>query len=263
MTNPNCFLISRKKRKGGVLAESVLIEGGVVETTGNYSQHSETGDTTESESVDMKEECLIEKTSINYRERNVFDGRDPNQIPKSSDIKIKTKKVLGKPLGKIDFGNGFDNGDFLDESALLPPSLLLKPSVHVFVHKFFVLDIDLVKSSQEKLNFIKKIFAGVNGFGGTSTSSKFGGIICVTFTSEMAMMVAEKLAYDYGVVVNTNLKHLVNNRTNQDIVIKEIFVGTSIETVCAAVSKFGVVVSIKIQLVELWQKAIVTLEDSD
>ncbi|KAG9307294.1 hypothetical protein G9A89_017122 [Geosiphon pyriformis] len=260
-------VLSRKKRKSGVLAESVLVEGGVIETTGNHSQNSETGDTTEFESVDMKEECLIKETSINYGKRDVFDGRDPNQTPKSSGIKIKTKKVLDKPLGKINFKDGFDNGDFLDEFALLLSSLLLKPSVHVSVHKSFALNIDLVaiagKSSQEKLNFIKKIFSGVNGFGGVSTLSKFGGIIHVTFTSKMAMMAARKLAYDHGVVVNTNLKHLVNNCTNQDIVIKEIPVGTSIEVVCTAVFEFGVVVSIKMQLVGLWQKAIVTLGDSD
>ncbi|KAG9285564.1 hypothetical protein G9A89_006552 [Geosiphon pyriformis] len=225
-------VLSRKKRKGGVLAESVLVRRGVIKTTKNHSQNFETGNTIKFESVDMEEECLIEETSIDYGERN-------------------TKKVLGKPLGKINFEDGFDNGDFLDESALFPPPLLLKPSVHVSVRKFFTLDIDLVavaeKSSQKKLNFIKKIFSGVNSFGEASTLSKFGKIIHVTFTSEMAMMVAGKLAYDCDVMVNTNLKHPVNNCTNRNIVIKEIPVGTSIETVRAAVSEFGVVVSIKMQ----------------
>ncbi|KAG9298155.1 hypothetical protein G9A89_000032 [Geosiphon pyriformis] len=88
----------------------------------------------------MEEECLIEKTSIDYGKRDVFDGRDSNQTLKSSGIKIKTKKVLGK----INFKDGFDNGDFLDESALFLPSLLLKFSVHVSVHKSFALDINLV-----------------------------------------------------------------------------------------------------------------------
>ncbi|KAG9298156.1 hypothetical protein G9A89_000033 [Geosiphon pyriformis] len=95
--------------------------------------------------------------------------------------------------------------------------------------------------------------------GGASTPSKFGGIIRVTFTSEMAIMAVEKLAHDCGVVVNTNLKHLVNNCTNWDIVIKEIPIGTLIETVCTAISELGIVVSIKMQLVGLWQKAIADL----
>ncbi|KAG9299044.1 hypothetical protein G9A89_020357 [Geosiphon pyriformis] len=185
-------VLSRKKRKSGVLAKSVLVEGGVVKTTGNLSHHSETGNTIESESVNIEEECLIEKTSIDYGERNVFEGGDSNQTLKSSDIKIKTKKVLGTPLSKINFEDGFDDGDFLDKSALLSPPLLLKPSVYVSVHKSFALDIDLVavaeKFSQEKVNFVRKIFSGVNGFGGASTSSKFGGIILASFTSKQAMM---------------------------------------------------------------------------
>ncbi|KAG9296721.1 hypothetical protein G9A89_001353 [Geosiphon pyriformis] len=243
-------LFYQEKKKSGVLAKSVL-----------------TGDTTESESVDIKKECLIEETSIDYNERDIFDGGDSNQTLKSLGIKIKTKKVLDKPLGKINFEDGFDNSNFLDKSVLFLPFLLLKPSVHVSVHKSFILDINLVaiagKFSQKKLNFIKKIFSDVNGFGGASIPSKFGGIIYVTFTSEMVMMATGKLAYDYNVVVNTDLKYLVNNRTNWDIVIKVISVGISIEAVHIAVSKFGVVVSIKMQLVGLWQKAIVTLEDSN
>ncbi|KAG9294988.1 hypothetical protein G9A89_017782 [Geosiphon pyriformis] len=248
-------VLSRKKRKGGVLAENVLVKRDVIETIGNHSQISESGDTTKSESIDMEEECLVEETSINYGESDAFNGRDSNQILKSSGLKIKTKKVLGKPLGKINFEDGFDDGDFLNESVLLPPPLSLKSSVQVSVHKFFTLDIDLVaitgKSSQEKSNFIKKIFSDVNGFGGASTLLKFGGIICVTFTSEKAMMAAANLANKHDVVVNTNLKHPGYNRTNQAIVLKEIPVGTFIETVCAAVSEFGIIKSIKMQLTNL------------
>ncbi|KAG9285430.1 hypothetical protein G9A89_010905 [Geosiphon pyriformis] len=235
-------VLSRKKRKGGVLTKSVLVRRSVVETTGNHSRHSETSDTTESESVDIEEKCLIEETSIDYDEKDVFDGGDLNQTPKSLSIKIKTKKVLGKPLGKINFEDGFDNSDFLNESALFLSSLLLKPSIHVFVCKSFVLDINLVAAS---------------------TSSKFGGIICVTFTSKMAMMVAEKLAHDCGVIVNTNLKCLVNIRINWDIVIKEIPVNTLIEAVCTAISEFKIVVSIKIQLSILIRKNVVWVARAD
>ncbi|KAG9293633.1 hypothetical protein G9A89_018970 [Geosiphon pyriformis] len=62
------------------------------------------------------------------------------------------------------------------------------------------------------------------------------------------MMAAGKLVNDYGVVVNTNLKHPVNNHMNQAIVMKKIPVGTSKETVRVAVSEFGLIKSIKIQL---------------
>ncbi|KAG9307264.1 hypothetical protein G9A89_017092 [Geosiphon pyriformis] len=77
------------------------------------------------------------------------------------------------------------------------------------------------------------------------------------------MMVAIQLANDCDVVVNTDLKRPINNRTNQAIVLKEIPVGTSIEAVHTAISEFGFIKSIKIQLIGLWQKTIVKLEDQN
>ncbi|KAG9288361.1 hypothetical protein G9A89_021392 [Geosiphon pyriformis] len=199
-------VVLRKKRKGGILAESV----------DNKEIADKTSDTIKSESIDMEEKCLVEKTSVDYSESSTFMEGDPNQMPKS--LCIKTKKVLEKPL--------------------------------VPVHKSFALDIDLVtivgKSSQEKLNFVKKNFSGVNGFGGVFTPSKFGGIIQASFTFKKAMIVVAQLANDCGVVVNTDLKCLINNCINQAIVLKKISVGTSIEA-----------------LVGLWQKAIIKLEDQN
>ncbi|KAG9293951.1 hypothetical protein G9A89_019289 [Geosiphon pyriformis] len=259
------MVVSRKKRKDGVLAESVDNSKVADKALGNCSWGSEVGDTTESESIDIEEECLVKETSVDYGENGAFTGEDLDQTPKS--LRVKTKKVLGKPLGVIDYGTVDADGDVLDKSLLLPPSFPVKPSVQVPVHKSFTLDIDLVavvgKSSQEKVNFVRKIFSGVNGFGGASTPSKFGGIIQTTFTSEEAMMTAANLANDRGVMVNTDLKRPVNNRTNRAIVLKEIPVGTSLEAVHAAVAEFGIIKSIKMQLVGLWQKAIIELEDQD
>ncbi|KAG9289464.1 hypothetical protein G9A89_008025 [Geosiphon pyriformis] len=185
------MVASRKKRKGGVLAESVNNSEVADKALGNHLWGSKVGDTTESESIDMEEECLVEKTSVDY------------------------------------------DDDVLDGSFYLPPPLPIKPSVQVPVCKSFALDIDLVavveKSSQEKLNF--------------------------------AMMAAAQLANDYGVVVNTDLKCPINNHMNQAIVLKEISVETSIKAVHTAISEFGLIKSIKMQLVGLWQKAIVELED--
>ncbi|KAG9307310.1 hypothetical protein G9A89_017138 [Geosiphon pyriformis] len=201
----------------------------------------------------MEKECLVEETSVDYGESSAFTEENPIQTPKS--LCVKTKKVLRKPLGVINYDNVNTDNNILDDSFLLPPSLLIKLSIQVPVCKFFALDINLVaitkKSFQEKLSFIRKIFSSVNGFEGASTLSKFGGVIRATFTSEKAMMAAEKLANDHDVVVNTNLKHPVNNHTNWDIIIKEIPVNTSIKTVRAAVLEFGVVVSIKMQLADL------------
>ncbi|KAG9303193.1 hypothetical protein G9A89_000728 [Geosiphon pyriformis] len=239
-------VVSRKKRKGGVLAESIDNSEVADKALGNHSWDSEAGDTTESESIDMKEECL----------NSAFAGGDPDQMLKS--LHIKTKKVLGKPLGVIDYDTVDVDDDVLDGSFLLPPPLPIKLSVQVPVRKSFALDIDLVA---EKLNFVRKIFSDVNGFGRASAPSKFGGIIQASFTSEKVIMAAAQLTNDYDVVVNTDLKRPINNRMNWTIVLKEIPMGTSIEAVHAAISEFGLIKSIKMQLVGLWQKAIIELKN--
>ncbi|KAG9286422.1 hypothetical protein G9A89_014588 [Geosiphon pyriformis] len=246
-------IMLRKKRKGGVLAESVDNREVANKALGNCSWGSEVGDTTESESIDIEKEYLVEKTSVDYGENGVFAGEDPNQTPKS--LCVKTKKVLGKPLGVINYDTVNVDDDVLDSFFLLLPPLPIKLFIQVSVRKSFVLDIDFVavagKSSQEKLNFVKKNFSDVNGFGGASTLSKFGGIIQTSFTSEKAMMVAAQLANNCGIVVNTNLKYPINNHTNQAIVLKKIPMETSIETVHAAISEFGLIKLIKMQLADL------------
>ncbi|KAG9302915.1 hypothetical protein G9A89_022332 [Geosiphon pyriformis] len=252
-------VVSRKKRKGGVLAEGVDNGRVAAEVPGVCSWSLKTGNTMESESIDMEEECLVEETSVDYSDDGLFVGEDPDQTPRG--LCVKTKKVLGKPLGVIDYDAVDADGDVLDEFLLLLPLFSVKPSIQVPVRKSFTLDIDLV--TVEKVNFVRKIFSGVNGFGGASTPLKFGGIIRATFTSEEVMITAANLANDHGVVVNTNLKHPVNNRTNRAIVLKKIPVGTSLEAVRTAVAEFGIIKSIKMQLVGLWQKVIIELEDQD
>ncbi|KAG9295443.1 hypothetical protein G9A89_013472 [Geosiphon pyriformis] len=192
-------IASRKKRKSSVLAKSVDNSKVADKALGNCSWDSEAGNTTESESIDMEEECLVEETSVDYGENSAFAEEDPDQMPKS--LRVKTKKVLGKPLSMIDYGTVNIDDDVLDGFFLLPPLLPIKLFIQVPVCKSFALDIDLMavaeKSSQEKLNF--------------------------------AMMAAAQLANDHGVVVNTNLKCPINNRMNRAIVLKKIPVGTSIE----------------------------------
>ncbi|KAG9289084.1 hypothetical protein G9A89_022393 [Geosiphon pyriformis] len=258
---------SKKKRKSGLLKKPVKMVG--VSTGGIFGNlvGHESGNTTESESVDMEEEYLIEKTSFQLESKGESGGDNTEATPKGPK-RIVTKRVLGKPLDTINFGRkSNDDNDVLDDSILLLPPLLLKSSVQISVRKSFALDIDLVavsgKSSQEKLHFVRKLFSGVNGFGGVSTPSKFGGIIWTMFTSEEVMMTVVNLANDHGIVVNTNLKRPVNNCTNRAIVLKEIPVETSLEAVCATVAEFGIIKSIKMQLVGLWQKVIIELEDQD
>ncbi|KAG9289004.1 hypothetical protein G9A89_015553 [Geosiphon pyriformis] len=154
---------------------------------------------------------------------------------------VKTIKALGKPLGKIDFLGQDENDDaFLDVPLVFPPPL--KNLVTVSVRKFFAMNIGLNKvagkSSQKKLAVVRKLFSKVNGFGRASTSSKFSGIIHVFFTSKASLAQMTEKAKAANILVNTDLKKLTGH-SDQAVVVKKIPVGTSAETVQAALSEFG------------------------
>ncbi|KAG9291930.1 hypothetical protein G9A89_004868 [Geosiphon pyriformis] len=211
----------------------------------------------------MEKKCLVEETSFDYGKDGALAGGDHNQTPTSS--KVKTKKALDKPLGKIDFSKDSDNnGVFLDASLELPPSM--KNLVNVLVRKSFALDIGLDKVagkfSQEKLVVVRKLFSGINGFEEASTPLKFSGIIRAMFTSELSLMKATDKAAGVKILVNTDLKKS-SGWSDWAVVIKEILIGTSAEAVHTALSEFGVVKAIKMQLIGLWQKTVVDFEQSD
>ncbi|KAG9302709.1 hypothetical protein G9A89_005183 [Geosiphon pyriformis] len=228
-------VLPRKKRRGGVLEDG----------------SGETDDTTESDSIDMEEKCLVKETSFDYGEGDAFAKRDPNQTLTGS--KIKTKKALDKPLDKINFlSSDIDNDVLLDTPLeLLSP---LKNLVNISVRKSFTLNIGLDKvvgkSSQEKLQVVRKLFSKINGFGEVSTLSKFVEIIR-----------ASKKAKKAKILVNTNLQKY-SGCLDRTVVVKKIPVSTLAKTVHAILSKFGLIKSIKMQLVGLWQKAMVKFEQS-
>ncbi|KAG9297239.1 hypothetical protein G9A89_015490 [Geosiphon pyriformis] len=228
-------VLSKKKRRGGVLEDG-----------------SKTGDTTESKSVNMEEECLVEKTSFDYGKSGALAGGDHDQTLTGS--KVKTKKALGKSLGKIDFSKSSDDDSVLSDAPFkLPPPM--KNLVNVPVRKSFALDISLdkvaSKFSQEKLVVVRKLFSGINGFGRASTPSKFSEIIKVTFTSESSLMKATDKAASAKILVNTNLKKSFG-WLDQAVVIKKILIEMSAEAVRVALSEFGVI-----------KKAVVDFEQSD
>ncbi|KAG9301921.1 hypothetical protein G9A89_020965 [Geosiphon pyriformis] len=69
---------------------------------------------------------------------------------------------------------------------------------------------------------------------------------------EMATLLARKK----GININSNLKRQ-GMRSDQTMVIKEILMNTLKDMIVAAVSEFGKIKSIKIQLIGMWQKAVV------
>ncbi|KAG9289456.1 hypothetical protein G9A89_008017 [Geosiphon pyriformis] len=200
----------RKKRRDGILEDGSGGKSVGLKVQISYLWSLETGDTTESDSIDMKKECLMKETSFDYGEDGVLAKEDPNQTPTNS--KVNTKRALDKPLGKINFlSSNVDDDVFSDALLELPPPF--KNLVNISVHKFFTLDIGLDKVVgkffQEKLQVVKRLFSKINGFGGVSTLSKFAGIIKASFTSESSLAQASKKTEEVKILVNTNVTHRI------------------------------------------------------
>ncbi|KAG9306195.1 hypothetical protein G9A89_016099 [Geosiphon pyriformis] len=186
------FVESRKKKRGGVLEDSIGNKKVAAMVLSGHFWSSKTDNTTELNSVDIEKEFLVEETSFDYGEGGTFTDRNLEQTPKSS--KIQTKRALSKPLRKIDFLSNDSNNIFLDNPVVFSPSL--KNLVNILVQKSFAMNIKLdkvvKKSSQEKLVVVRKLFSKVNGFGRASILSKFLGIIYALFTSESNLAQATK-----------------------------------------------------------------------
>ncbi|KAG9307346.1 hypothetical protein G9A89_017175 [Geosiphon pyriformis] len=182
----------------------------------------------------------------------------------SATTTSKTKKVknnldCSSLLGSLDYNMDNDNG-----SSLLSPlgiSLnriwldpkIIKTQVKVVVKKSFALDINISnvedKSMTAKTQLIKQIF------------SKINEIIRSMFTSEESMKKAASLAEKNGIIVNTNLKRQ-EVYSDWAVVIKKIPMDMPKEMIVTTVSEYGQIVSIKVQLIGLWQKAMVEFAES-
>ncbi|KAG9299108.1 hypothetical protein G9A89_020421 [Geosiphon pyriformis] len=133
--------------------------------------------------------------------------------------RVKNDLACGAPLGSLDY----DMDD--DDSGFLPPPL-------VAVKKSFALDINLSavesKLAMAKTQVIRKLFSKINE----------------------SMEKAVLLARENNIIVNSNLKRQ-RIHSDQAIVIKEIPIDMPKEMIVAAVSEFGEIKSIKIQLIGL------------
>ncbi|KAG9288923.1 hypothetical protein G9A89_019545 [Geosiphon pyriformis] len=132
--------------------------------------------------------------------------------------------------------------------------------------KSFALDIELSvvpgKTNNDKMISLKKNFYCINEFGRASTPSKFPRIIRSSFTSEISLNKARKLAISEKILVNDNLRKS-SVHSNQEVIVKEIPVDLSKSAIEAVFSKFGKIISIKVQLIGLWQKALVEYKSSE
>ncbi|KAG9295972.1 hypothetical protein G9A89_011824 [Geosiphon pyriformis] len=225
-------VVFRKKRKKGILKNGAVYRIVLSDKAVGDFWKSKTGNITESDSIDMKKKFLIKKTSVNYREKDFLEGKNKNQIPKN--LRLITKQALSKSLDKINFLDNDNDDDILLDNPVVF-SLPLKNLINVF-------KICLGKACDSQ----KVIFKN-QWFWGTSIFSKFAEII---------------KAKDVKILVNTNLKKF-SEHLDWAVMVKKIPVRTSVKTVHAALSKFGMIKSIKIQLVKLWQKAVIEFNQSD
>ncbi|KAG9298751.1 hypothetical protein G9A89_012819 [Geosiphon pyriformis] len=184
---------------------------------------------------------------------------------------VNTGAVFGFPLSFPNFS--IDDYEVV-LSFCLPISFnkkwidlkIIKTSVEVSIKKLFALDINLSavkeKSVTAKTQLVRKIFSLVNGFGKATTLLKFEGIIKSTFILEKSIKMAILLAREKKININSNLKRQ-RMRSDQAVVIKKIFMNTLKDMIITTVFEFGEIKSIKIQLIGIWQKAVVEFAELD
>ncbi|KAG9297559.1 hypothetical protein G9A89_007634 [Geosiphon pyriformis] len=195
------------------------------------------------------------------------------------DLAVTTSKAkcVNTDIG---FGSSLSSSNFYMEdnkvvlSSRLPIFLkkkwidpkIIKTPVEVSVRKLFALDINLLvvkdKSVTAKTQVIRKNFSSVNSFGEATIPSKFEGIIRYIFTSVKSIEMATLLAKEKEININSNLKRQ-GVRLDWAVVIKKIPMNTPKEMIVAALAEFGKIKLIKIQLIGLWQKAVVKFAELD
>ncbi|KAG9292020.1 hypothetical protein G9A89_017919 [Geosiphon pyriformis] len=221
--------------------------------------------------VENMKNTIVEETSYVNSDASGDDKLMGNATPKGLRMRTYVFDHLPKQPSFIDMGSA---GDILE----LPPhtfngSNQLLPIVshdweiqNFILVKSFVLDIELSavpgKTVSDKLICVKKIFYQVNGFGRASTPSKFPGIIRSLFTSEKSLIKAREMAICEKILVNDDLRK-VNSCSDQEVITKEIPIDLPKLAIEAVFSKFGKIISIKVQLIGLWQKALVEYESSE
>ncbi|KAG9302502.1 hypothetical protein G9A89_007206 [Geosiphon pyriformis] len=214
-------------------------------------------------SSDEKSECEINK-NVSYNAGSESDG----QLDSCTNT-LKAKH----------FNSGIVNTLFLDLCDFgsvnmgLSPPVSLRPFHHPVASvkeklcfeptKSFALNISLLavfgSTLYDKLKSVRSLFYKIDGFGSASTLSKFPDIIRTSFISDSSLVLAKQLAVSKNLVVNADLKK-ISIRSDWEIIIKEILVDLFKLVIESALVKYGKIFSIKIQLIGLWQKALVKFE---
>ncbi|KAG9299974.1 hypothetical protein G9A89_009702 [Geosiphon pyriformis] len=223
--------------------------------------------------LDLKniKNIVIEKTSYADLDTSMIDDMEDDTTFRKTCI---CTYMLGQSLKASLFDVLSDN----DNMMALPSSKFTgfkklhsvescASGKHIFDPvKLFALDIRISvlsdKTIGNKLIAVKKIFYQVNSFGGASAPSKLLDIIKSSFTSELSLIKAKKMAISKKILVNIDIRK-PNSCSDWEVIVKEIpmdFPKLAIEPVF---SKFDQVISIRMQLIGLWQKAVVEFKSSD
>ncbi|KAG9291303.1 hypothetical protein G9A89_021805 [Geosiphon pyriformis] len=214
------------------------------------SEESSIGGTSDVENI---KNTIVEETSYVDSDTSRDDELMGNAMSKGLRTRTYVFEHPPKQPSFIDVGGAGDVLELLsctfNESNQLLPVASRDWEIRSFISvKSFALDIELS--------------AIIDGFGGASTPSKFPGIIRSSFTSEKSLIKAKKMAISEKILVNDDLRK-VNSRSDREVIIKEIPVDLPKSVIEAVFSKFGKIISIKVQLIGLWQKALVEYESSE
>ncbi|KAG9297100.1 hypothetical protein G9A89_019381 [Geosiphon pyriformis] len=252
---------------GGVVDSSAgllsLEDIGVVSVKSVISWESNIGSIASSVSglsdVENMKNTVAEETSYTESDNSANDKNINETTPKKTCIYMY---VLGQPPKAPLFNNVSDNDLVLElpspkfnGSNQLPPlGLRVSEKRNFDLAKSFVLDIELSavpeKTISDKIISIKRIFYHVDGFGGASTLLKFSEIIRSFFISESSLRKAKELAVNKKIMVNNDVRK-VSGHSDQKNIVKKILIDLPKLAVKSVFSKFGKIVSIKMQLIGL------------
>ncbi|KAG9298653.1 hypothetical protein G9A89_012721 [Geosiphon pyriformis] len=184
---------------------------------------------------------------MNYIDSNASET--DNIVDNATSKKMHTRMfVLSKLLKMLFFKNLSNNNAkivLLVSKFLESHNLLLAESWNKKVRNFnfaksFALDIELLAISRK-----------------TNSNKLF-----LSFTSEFSLNKTKSLVISEKILVNSDIKK-VNSCLNWELIIKKIPVNFPKSAVKSVFSKFGKIISIKMQLIGLWQKTLVEFKSLD
>ncbi|KAG9288178.1 hypothetical protein G9A89_020484 [Geosiphon pyriformis] len=256
----------------GPLSIGVLGADGV-ECKKSWGSDVESNGNSVSEILDMENLKNTVAKETSYIDLNALDTDDM-----ANNATLRMTKTVTYMLSQLLKPPAFDKMSD-DKNVLALPSPIFSgskclPAVESHVAekrdfepvKSFALDIEisavLGKTNVDKLMAVKKIFYQIDGFGRASTLSKYPGIIRSSFISKKSLIKTREMAISKNILVNDDLRK-VNSHSDWEGIIKKIPVDLPKLAIEAVFSKFGKIISIKVQLIGLWQKTLVEYESSE